>query len=87
MKVRWLPEALLVCICIAPAASIASEPNTSFTKIINTSLSQENLEHHKMARYLAQTERKAEQANLMPYETSIDTRKENALVNFVTKHT
>jgi len=42
------------------------------TKIINTSLSQENLEHHKMARYLAQTERKAEQANLAPYETSID---------------
>lgn len=42
------------------------------TKILNTTPSQENLEHHKMAGYLAQVKNKAEQANLVPYDTSID---------------
>jgi len=42
------------------------------TKIINAVPGQENLEHHKMASYLAHIKRKAEQANLVPYDTSID---------------
>lgn len=42
------------------------------TKIINTSLSQENLEHHKMNGYLEQITHKTEESNLVPYDTSID---------------
>jgi hypothetical protein len=42
------------------------------TRILNTTLSQDNLEHHKMARYLKQIERKTEEARLVPYETGID---------------
>ncbi len=42
------------------------------TKIFNTKLSQENLEHHKMAGYLEQIERKSEAAKLVPYDTGID---------------
>ena len=42
------------------------------TKIINTKLSQENLEHHKMAGYLGHVNRKAEAANLVPYDTGIN---------------
>jgi len=42
------------------------------TKIINTRLSQENLEHHKMVGYLEHVELKAEAANLVPYDTDVD---------------
>ncbi len=42
------------------------------TKIFNTKLSQENLEHHKMAGYLEQIDRKSETATLVPYDTSIN---------------
>ncbi len=42
------------------------------TKIINSTLSQENLEHHKMVEYLEHLERKTKEANLVPYETGID---------------
>jgi triacylglycerol lipase len=42
------------------------------TKIINTSLSQENLEHHKMTGYLEHITRKSEESKLVPYDTSID---------------
>ena len=42
------------------------------TKVINTSLSQENLEHHKMAGYLDRVRSNVEEANLVPYDTSID---------------
>lgn len=45
------------------------------TRIINTSLSQDNLEHHKMAHYLALIKAKTEGAQLVPYETSIDVLK------------
>jgi len=42
------------------------------TKVINTTLSQENLEHHQMTGYLKQVEIRTEEANLVPYETGID---------------
>ena len=42
------------------------------TKVINTTLSQENLAHHKMVGYLEQVERKSEAASLVPYDTSIN---------------
>jgi len=42
------------------------------TRIINTTLSQENLEHHKMVHYLELIKQKTEGARLVPYETSID---------------
>lgn len=42
------------------------------TKVINTTLNQDNLEDHKMAGYLKHIERKAKDANLVPYETGID---------------
>ncbi len=42
------------------------------TRIINTTLSQENLEHHKMSHYLELIGKKNEAANLVPYETGID---------------
>lgn len=42
------------------------------TKIINTKLSQENLDHHRMTGYLDQVERRANNANLVPYDTGID---------------
>jgi len=42
------------------------------TRVINARLSQENLEHHKMAGYLAQVEVKAEAASLVPYDTSVN---------------
>lgn len=42
------------------------------TRVINTNLSQENLEHHLMAGYLLQVKAKVEEAKLVPYETGID---------------
>ncbi len=42
------------------------------TKIFSTKLSQENLEHHKMAGYLEQIDRKSDAATLVPYDTSIN---------------
>ncbi len=42
------------------------------TRIINKTLSHENLAHHKMAGYLEHLERRTEEASLMPYETDID---------------
>jgi triacylglycerol lipase len=42
------------------------------TRVINTNMSQENLEHHLMAGYLQQAKAKVEEANLVPYETGID---------------
>lgn len=42
------------------------------TRVINTTLSQENLDHHMMGAYLGQLEIKAKAANLVPYETDIN---------------
>ena len=42
------------------------------TRVINATLSPENLEHHKMAGYLTQIELKGDLAKLVPYETDID---------------
>ena len=42
------------------------------TRVINATLSPENLEHHQMTRYLQQVEDKIEAASLVPYETGID---------------
>ena len=42
------------------------------TRVINTNLSQENLEHHQMAGYLEQIAAKAKEARQVPYETGID---------------
>ncbi len=42
------------------------------TKVINTTLSPENLEHHKMAGYLEHVELKSDEATLTPYNTDIN---------------
>ncbi|HHJ80391.1 MAG TPA: lipase family protein, partial [Candidatus Tenderia electrophaga] len=42
------------------------------TRIINAELSQQNLEHHKMAVYLKLIDDKSQAANLVPYATGID---------------
>ena len=42
------------------------------TRVINATLSQENLEHHQMTRYLQQLNDKIGAASLVPYETGID---------------
>ena len=42
------------------------------TRIINTTLSQDNLEYHKMIHYLKQIKRKVKDARRVPYDTSID---------------
>jgi len=42
------------------------------TRVINATLSPENLVHHKMVGYLSQIELKGDLANLVPYETDID---------------
>lgn len=41
-------------------------------RVINTLLGQENLEHHRMAGYLGQVERRAAAASLVPYDTDVD---------------
>lgn len=45
------------------------------TRIINTTLSQDNLEHHKMVHYLGLINTKIGEARRVPYETSIDVLK------------
>ncbi len=42
------------------------------TKVINTEMNEENLQHHTMAAYLAQLEQKSQVADRVPYDTSIN---------------
>lgn len=42
------------------------------TRILNTTPTQDNLEHHKMSGYLEKVNRRIENPRLVPYETGID---------------